>query len=126
MIHLSPATSRGIFHHLIAQDTPEAAEGKRNRDLARVKEVTLYRCTESQELYDDEDDAVACCAEDAVEGLHDEEQASRCPVCASEFTSPREAADCCLWKDIDAASRWRMADQVDAGATWLQVLGVAA
>ena len=126
MIQLSPAARRGIFHTLIAQDTPEAAEGKRQRDLGRVEEVMMYRCTECREIHDDEDDAADCCAPDAVEGLHDEEQATHCPVCALKFNSARDAADCCLWKDIDAPTRWRMADQVNAGATWAEVLGAIA
>lgn len=123
MINLSPAARRGIFHNLIAQDTPESAEGKRQRDLDRVEEVVMYRCTECQELHEDEDDAADCCE---VEGLHDEEAPSICPVCAAKFSSPHEASDCCLWKDIDALTRWRMADQVVAGATWAEVLGVKA
>lgn len=122
MIQLSPAARFGIFHNLIAQDTPESAEDKRQRDLDRVREVVMYRCTECDELHDDEDDAADCCAPDV--DLHDEEAPSRCPVCAAKYSSPHEAVDCCLWKDVDAPTRWRMASQIDAGATWAEVLGV--
>lgn len=127
MIALSPATRRGIFHNLIARDTKEDAEHKRERDVDRVEEVTMYRCTECDELHDDEDDAFDCCAPDGgVDGLHDQEAPDTCPVCGQDFMSARDAVDCCLWKDIDAPTRWRMADQVDAGATWAQVLGASA
>lgn len=127
MISLSPAARRGIFHHLIARDTKEAAEQKRERDLDRVEEVTMYRCTECDQIHHDEDDAVDCCAPDAVAELHDQEAPGTCPVCGQDFMSARDAADCCLWKDLDAPTRWRMADQVDAGSTtWSQLLGVSA
>jgi len=125
MIQLSPAARRGIFHNLIAREGhQDYAEIKRDRDLDRVEEVIMYRCTVCDELHDDEDDAAECCAPAGeVEGLHDEEAPSRCPVCAEKYRSPHEAVDCCLWKDIDAPTRWRMADQVEAGATWIDVLG---
>ncbi len=127
MIALSPASKRGIFHTLIARDTKEAAEHKRERDLDRIEQVTMYRCLECQDLYDDEEDAIQCCApESDVIGLHDQEAPTICPVYGQDFISARDAADCCLWKDIDATTRWRMADQVDAGAPWTQVLGVSA
>lgn len=120
MIQLSPAARRGIFHNLIACDG-QRNKTDRDRDGRRIEEVVMYRCPECRELHDDEDDAIDCCE---VEGLHDEEAPSICPVCAAKFNSPHEASDCCLWKDIDALTRWRMADNVEAGATWSEVLGV--
>lgn len=126
MIQLSPYNRSGIFHNLIACDTKEATERQREQHRNRVVEVVVYRCCECRELHDDEDNAVECCAPDASDGLHHEEGASHCPVCYDRHNSPREAADCCLWKDLDAPTRWRMADQVEAGATWTEALGVHA
>jgi hypothetical protein len=82
----------------------------------------MYRCNVCRELNDDEDEAAECCT-DEVE-THAEELPNWCPVCGKEATSPHEVADCCLWKDLDAPTRWKMADQVEAGATWAEVLGV--
>jgi hypothetical protein len=47
-------------------------------------------------------------------------------VCGTTAETHRLAADCCLWKDIGAAERWRIADAVEAGATWADQLGVKA
>jgi hypothetical protein len=125
MIALRPLALRGIFHNLIARDTPEAAaRAKRKQGNERIEEVICYKCLECSALHDDEDEAMDCCAPDAVECLHDQEVPDQCPVCGQEATSPHEAADCCLWKDVDHVTRWKMADQVEAGATWAEVLGV--
>lgn len=121
---LSPLLRDGIFHNLIARDTNEALESRNRREKGRVVEVVMYRCAECDELHDDEDDAAECCADDAVDGLHDEEAPDACPVCGLDHIDAYSAADCCLWKDIDAPTRWRMADRVEAGESWSQVLEV--
>ena len=123
MIALSPAARRGIFHTLIARaGIPEELE-KRLRQ-ASVTEVVRWRCNICRDLHDDEDDAAECCS--AAVTSHAEELPNWCPVCGKEATSPHAASDCCLWKDIDANTRWRMADQVEAGSTWKETLGVQA
>lgn len=122
MIALSPLAQRGIFHNLIARDSDQARLAEDHKARRRIEEVTCWRCKECSALHENEDEAMDCC-EPAV-SLHAEEGASHCPVCSKEYSSPHEASDCCLWKDLDAATRWRMACQVEAGATWAEVLGV--
>ena len=121
MITLSYGAQRGIFHTLIARaGIPEELEKRFRRSL--VTEVTLWRCNVCSDLHDDEDDASECCSEAVTTNAEDFPK--WCPVCGKEAISAHEASDCCLWKDLDAATRWKMADQVEAGATWVQVLGV--
>lgn len=84
----------------------------------RVTEVTMYRCNHCDELHDWEEDAEECCAKDLPPGAGD----PNCPVCNCEFSDNREASDCCLWKDLDAPTRWAMADAVDEGSTWTEQL----
>lgn len=122
MLNLSPAARRGIFHNLIARDSDTARLASETKARRRVEEVTCWRCLECDALHEDEDEAMDCC-EPAV-AVHDEEIGDHCPVCSKEYANPHEVADCCLWKDIDAPTRWRMACQVEAGSTWAQVLGV--
>lgn len=50
----------------------------------------------------------------------------RCPVCTTQHSEYRLAADCCLWKDLPAPTRWRIADAVEAGATWLDAINTHA
>ena len=121
MIKLSYGAQRGIFHNLIARGgIPEELEKRLRRGA--VTEVLMWRCNVCRELHEDEDDAAECCAGEVK--THPEELPTWCPVCGQEATSPHEAADCCLWKDVDHVTRWKMADQVEAGATWAEVLGV--
>lgn len=123
MIPLSYPAQRGIFHNLIARDgMPEELETRLRQ--AAVTEVSMWRCNVCRELHDDEVDVAECCT-DAVM-THAEELPNWCPVCGKEATSPHEASDCCLWKDLDATTRWKMANQVEAGATWAEVLQVHA
>ena len=77
----------------------------------------MYRCPECDTLHDDEDDAEDCCK--ITEGQ------ARCPVCDEKYESHRSAADCCLWKDLDAPTRWAIADAVEAGSDWVTELGIA-
>ena len=81
----------------------------------RAIAITRYECPTCSEDYDDEEDAEGCCGEDDVGD-------NGCPVCAEKCNDTRDASDCCLWKDIDAPTRWRMADAVDAGSTWAEQL----
>lgn len=116
---LSPATRRGLFHHLIAQDDQAAIDRRHKSRAAQVIEIVRYACPVCDEEYEDEDDAGECCLSDNPEG---DPAGDCCPVCGQDHTSPREASDCCLWKDLDAATRWRLADRVEAGETWAEVL----
>jgi len=115
---LSPATRRGLFHNLIAQDNQAAIDRRHKAHAAQVKEIVRYVCPVCDDEHDDEDDAAGCCLADK----HFEDGPQACPVCGQDHTSPREASDCCLWKDLDAGTRWRLADRVEAGETWAEVL----
>lgn len=103
---LSPLNFSGL---IAAQRNPREVNPKRGSATA----VMYYECDECGEHYDSEKEAQDCCAEPTPEC---------CPVCLSEAASPRDAADCCLWKDLDAATRWRMADAVENGSTWAEQL----
>jgi hypothetical protein len=82
--------------------------------------VEMWSCPKCRELHEAEDDAASCCAPSGGGTDHD----TRCPVCSEEAADFRAAADCCLWKDLAAPVRWRIADAVEAGATWTDALGV--
>lgn len=45
-----------------------------------------------------------------------------CPVCGDSTSSPHSAVECCLWKDLDHLTRWKVADAVDAGTPWREAL----
>lgn len=109
---------------LPADETSNSKKPKLADRSDRAEMVMMYRCTDCGDLHEYRDDAEQCCASDAVIGLHDEEDVALCPVCGSDKKDNREAADCCLWRDFDAATRYRMADAVDAGSTWPEQLGV--
>lgn len=111
-MQLSPLNLSGLLTTLQAQacGTTPAANPKERRNRA----LECWRCPECREVYDWEDEAEECCAEPAPAVTSQ----PTCPVCAAEYTSHRDAADCCLWKDLDAPTRWRMADAVEAGSTW--------
>lgn len=72
-----------------------------------------------RERHDHEDDAAECCAPAGDPWLHDQEGEILCPVCRQGGNRDyHAAASCCLWKDLDAPARWRIADAVEAGASW--------
>lgn len=108
--HLSPRALAGIR---AALNTPQDAKRR------EVEEVVMYRCPECGELHEWESDAKDCCATapGAVE-------LPACPVCSEHHQTHRDAADCCLWHDLDAATRWRIADAVENGSDWLKELGL--
>jgi predicted RNA-binding Zn-ribbon protein involved in translation (DUF1610 family) len=45
-----------------------------------------------------------------------------CPVCGKASTSPHEAVECCLWKDLAAPARWALATALENGSTWTEEL----
>jgi hypothetical protein len=73
------------------------------------------------EDYDDDEDA----AEDCCQSVGHPEEAHACPVCNAAAIDPWAAADCCLWKDLPAPARWKIAAAVEAGSTWGDELGIA-
>lgn len=122
---LSPYTRFRLatqYEPLPADDQPNA-----ERRVNSAKEVSAYRCPVCTSLHADEYDAERCCPfeSDGAKGVHDQEAAQHCPVCQAQHRTEREAVDCCLWRDIDAPTRWRIADAVEAGATWVEAIEAA-
>jgi hypothetical protein len=82
-------------------------------------------CVACSDEHDYRSDAEECCP-DSDEGSADMPGAVlkyTCPVCrGSSFSEVEMAADCCLWKDIDAPGRWRIAALVDAGGSWTEAI----
>ena len=114
-IQLSPATRRGMFNTLLEQEREQAA-----RKNPTIETVVMYLCPREGcgEMHEYKDDAIDCCAgeDDVLES---------CPVCNAAFATHRDAADCCLWHDLDAPTRWAIADKVEAGATWAEAIAAA-
>lgn len=78
----------------------------------------MYQCPDCYELHDTEEEAEDCCERQVTNS------SSECPVCGERYNGHRDAADCCLWKDIDALTRWAIADAVEAGSDWSTELGI--
>lgn len=119
-MNLSPLNFSGLIAlaNTTQRDLPEDHPAKR-------RAIECWKCPDCDEVYDDETDAIDCCEEVSdLPCVRVAEAAGLCPVCGSHNPSPRDAADCCLWKDFDAHTRWAMADRVEAGEAWIDVLGV--
>lgn len=86
---------------------------------AHVEKVTMYRCKKCDQVHHYHCDAKQCCAES-----DDAETAPVCPVCGDRYRDHEAASDCCLWKDLDATTRHRIAAAVNAGSTWAEQLQV--
>lgn len=86
---------------------------------SRAEEVVMYRCRECDELHEWRIDAEVCCAEPT-----DTDTGPYCPVCGTRHGDHEAASDCCLWKDLDATTRHRIAAAVNAGSTWADQLQV--
>ena len=114
---LSPLNFSGLVAHsnMLMSALPDGHPARKTRTV-----IECYRCPGCQEVYDDEDEAIECCEE--------EEQlvgVNTCPVCTAAATDPRAATNCCLWMDIDAATRYALADRVATGEPWSTVLGLS-
>lgn len=97
-----------------------AAKADEAEPCNRVKMVMAYRCKSCNELHEWEDEAADCCKPAAPH-----RSASACPCCGKPYMTHRDAADCCLWHDLDALTRWAIADAVEAGSDWVTELGLA-
>jgi rubredoxin len=121
--NLSPLVRDGLALHahpsVYAAESSGGKEKKRNTPV----EVSAYRCPVCNYLHEDEDEAADCCDYEPPTGAkpHDDEDIY-CPVCGQAYVDHRHAVDCCLWKDIDAPTRWRIADAVEAGAEWVEAI----
>lgn len=117
-MQISPLNRSNMRHRQLNIER-EVARGERSPGKAKVEEVTMYRCPVCLDLHEWESDAEECCEENlTTEGA----VATDCPVCGEQYNSHRDAADCCLWKDIDALTRWRIADAVESGKSWQEAI----
>lgn len=130
---LMPRTLDGIMARALAdaqkKHSPEAIDAAkkaaRKERLQSVVMVIRYVCPDCDEEYECREAAADCCAKDDVKPSPPEpEYGFPCPVCGEKYDDPHAAADCCLWKDLDAPTRWRMADAVADGSTWAAELGI--
>lgn len=115
-----------------------------------AKPFRRYGCPSCNEVYKDEYDAEQCCPPEVDTFYVDESTgteystaealaaacktgragatdiatvpASTCPVCGEKSSSPHESVECCLWKDLDAPTRWKVAAALEAGSTWTEEL----
>ena len=114
---LSPLNFNGLIatSTMLMSDLADGHPAKKSRTA-----IECYRCPACHEVFDDEDEATECCeVEEMLGGVN------MCPVCTADATDPRAATNCCLWKDLDAATRYALADRVANGEPWAVVLGVA-
>lgn len=120
MMQLSPLNFFGIVQRTqrgVVEDEPTKAR-------RRIEEVVMYRCPECHELHEWQDDAEECCKE--KKEAADRGAGTDCPVCGEAYATHRDASDCCLWKDVDALTRWSIADAVEGGSDWATELGLTA
>lgn len=118
MMQLSPLNRFGITAPMqMAAVDEEPTKGRR-----RIEEVVMYRCPECLKLHKWEDDAQECCEEKKEAVTRG--AGANCPVCGEKYITHRDASDCCLWKDIDALTRWAIDDAVEAGSEWATELGL--
>ena len=119
-MNLSPLNLSGM----LARDRGVSADStavKNERKSAR--EIVTWACPICRNAFDEDEEKKA---EECCQGKACDEENNSCPVCDKSYINHREAADCCLWKDIDAPTRYKMADAVEAGSSWSQELGVRA
>ena len=107
--------ANGMLTGLLSATTKET-------EPRQAAEVTSYRCPDCGDLHEDKAGALECCAPAASTAVHDQDVDEPCPVCATNHHDHRNAADCCLWRDLDAPTRWRIADAVEAGSTWVDAM----
>lgn len=132
---LSPLTrSRLLAHAAVGFTSYEMADTEWARKYKR------YACSFCGGVYHQERDAEYCCprtvdvvfvspsgeefnsAEELASSMEGEESAPACPVCSNPYTDAWQAVDCCLWKDIEAPTRWRIAASVEQGTSWLDAI----
>ena len=119
-IRLSPLNLSGLIDGARAgYSRSDKAAGKRKSAM----EIVRWGCPECGDTFDEDEEQLA---EDCCQGKSADDESSGCPVCEKSYVDHREAADCCLWKDIDAITRYRIADAVAAGSSWAAELGIDA
>lgn len=114
-MRLSPLNFSGLMARQCGNGEASPEKSKRH-----IEEVTMYRCPDCRELHEWEDEAEECCKDEPAVIAW----SADCPVCGERYEEHRMAADCCLWKDLDAPTRWAVADAVEAGSTWVEALQI--
>lgn len=127
-------------------DEPFHAQDPRREQHSHVLGVQAWECETCNELHLEKEDALECCPSplrlfpdevrawlcDRCEEIHHtlvvankccpltatQSRANTCPICAQVYGSPRDASDCCLWKDLTTTVRWDLAARVENGSTW--------
>lgn len=119
---LSPLTASGLSANV------RYADGEQLEPVtAPPSQVIKYRCHCCRDLHDDETDAEGCCStervyvDEKVGGEFDSDSPC-CPVCAGRCEDTYDAANCCLWKDIDVVGRFRIATDVERGESWAKAI----
>lgn len=74
--------------------------------------VQVWECQECGETHDDYEDAADCCVEET------EHVRIACPVCNTEHGEFQQAVDCCFWSEFDWPQRYKIAGEMEGGATW--------
>ena len=117
-VRVSPLNLSGLLADWHGNEKPNTKTDKKRKS---AREVIHWACPVCGETFDEDEEkeAEACCQGKAA----DNEEAA-CPVCKQNYINHREAANCCLWKDIDAVTRYRMADAVECGSSWAAELGL--
>lgn len=121
-------------------EPPPPADDKKALN-AWARQYRRYRCTSCEALHKYQGDAELCCPPDVdvvyvspsgrecdspqelIDGGRNDGP-MQCPVCREKWPDARTATDCCLWKDLNATTRYAVADKVAAGATWAEALGL--
>lgn len=114
---LSPAIEAGLKQTSALLE--ETGETKRRR-YTYVDPV--YPCPICGETHDDEDDALDCCQSEEDENVVRADLHNHCPVCRAEHIDTHAAANCCLWKDLTVLQRFLIANQVEAGSSWIDAI----
>lgn len=114
-MNLSPFNQSGLMFRVLGPQNAQATAPKKRREPI---EETVWRCPECKSTYEDEDEAAECCASTVATVS----EPNNCPVCSKKWSSPWDASNCCLWKDIDAITRWEVASKVDLGMDWAEAI----
>lgn len=101
-----------------------------------------YRCHACGSLSRSEWDAERCCPPETekvwvhpttgeeftsrgelADAMHGHQDApALCPVCGDDNADIDEAANCCLWRDLDVTARYRIARLVEGGSDWASAI----
>lgn len=115
-MNLSPLTLQNIRDRTREMfDEPECFYDRR-------ADEDFYLCQTCDTEYSTAAMASECCEVERMEAKLDGGYPHECPVCGEEHNSTLQAANCCLWKDLDSATRYRIARAVEAGSSWNEQL----